>query len=134
MQRLAQGLSGLLLVVHAILAMIGIIGLIELLIAEPAWPRISNPLFPRWILLIEWPLLLGAGGAYIFCYVRRVRSIGQVMAIAYTAMATLCAVQTFAFLTHESRFREMILEYTTYALILLFLFRSHHMQEPARSR
>jgi hypothetical protein len=51
------------------------------------------------------------------------------MLIIYAAMAAMCAYETFFVLSNPSRYRAMAIEYSEYAIILLFLFRSQRMQE-----
>jgi hypothetical protein len=67
-------------------------------------------------------------------YVRRWRRLPVAMAVAYAILASQCAVHTFVFLQHDTRFREMAVEYAEYALILLYLFRPRHIAQrpPAR--
>lgn len=117
-----------LLAVHALLVVIGIGGLIEWVVEDPPWARFSNPELPRWMLLLQWLLMLGAGVFFIAGYTMRWRPLPWAMAAIYAVMASVCAVQTFIMLTNEDRFIDMGIEYAEYAVILLILFFAPFMR------
>jgi hypothetical protein len=118
-----------LLIVHGLLAVWALIGFTELFYSDVPWSRISNPLFPGSILFLQWLLTLAAAGIFIFGYITKWRHTTVALLFAYTAMAALCAIETFGFLKHDSRFLDMIIEYITYVVILIFLFRSNFFQK-----
>jgi hypothetical protein len=113
----------LLLGVHAFLGVWGLIGFAEWFSDSTPWPRVSNPLFPRDILLMQWSLVLAASVLFIGGHALRWEHTPAAMACVYAAMAALCAVQTFTWLKGDLRFVAMGAEYAAYAVILLFLFR-----------
>lgn len=120
----ARPFVALLLAVHAFLGVWALVGFYEWFAASQPWPRVSNPLFPREILFMQWALTLGAAAIFLGGYARRWRHTPTAMAWTYGAMAAVCAVQTMTYMQSEFRFVAMGLEYVAYAVILLFLFRS----------
>lgn len=130
--RVARVLAVFLVLVHAALMAIGIIGLAELLLPSTPWAPISNPAFPVPILWLEWLLLLAAGILFVFGYLLRWRYTPAAMAVAYGALAALCMIQTTWYLEGRMRYPLMVLEYLEYALILVFLFRSRYMRHRFR--
>jgi hypothetical protein len=128
MERVSQTFAVFLLLVHVFLGVWGLVGLVEWLVAEPPWTRVSHPLLPRPLLLAQWLLLLGASATFLTGYGRRWRHTPVAMAAIYACMAAVCAVQTIGFLVHDSRWREMAIEYAEYAIILAFLFRARLMR------
>ena len=124
----ARGFVIVLLIIHAGLLLIGVAGMWEWLSDSVPWPRFSNSLFPRSILLLEWLSLIGAGALFVVGYARGWRRLPVIMLVVYAVLSAQCAVHTFGFLQHDARFTEMAIEYVEYAVILLFLFRSEHLR------
>ena len=114
----------LLLAVHTFLAGWALVGFAEWFMASVPWPRVSNEQFPRLVLLAQWVLILAAAAVFLGGYATRWRHTPVALAVVYAAMAALCALQTFSYMTNDSRFVAMALEYMAYAGILVFLFRS----------
>lgn len=132
----ARIIAGLLIVVHLALAIWALVGFAEMSFTEVPWTRVSNPLFGPGMLALQWSLILIAAVAFISGYLSRWSRTPVAMAVIYGAMSLTCAWQTFFILEHDTRFREMGIEYAEYAIILLFLFFSAHARErfgrPAR--
>jgi hypothetical protein len=124
----AQALAWLLMAVHAGLGAWALVGFAELLLSEFPWARVSNPLFSRSMLLLQWTLIGTAAAVFIAGYLTRWKHTPPAMLLVYGAMAAVCAYQTFFILTSPSRFRAMAIEYLEYAVILAFLFFSTHMR------
>lgn len=120
----ARTFVAVLVAVHGFLAVWALVGFYEFFAATQPWPAVSNPLFPREILFMQWVLTLAAAGIFLGGYVLRWRYTPTAMACTYAAMAAVCAVQTMTYMQSEFRFVAMGLEYIAYAGILLFLFRS----------
>jgi hypothetical protein len=108
---------------HALLFSWAAVGLAEWIVVEVPWPAITNPLFPRWLLLPHWLAVLGASALFLLGYTRRWQKTPALLIPAYAFMAAICAVETFFFLTHSLRYVAMVLEYVAYVLILLALYR-----------
>ncbi len=113
----------LLIAVHAGLALWAAAGLVEFLL--PGWPgpALQNPLFPTWLQLLHWLAIAGGAAGFFIPRLFAPRLLVPVLAAAYAAMAVVCAVQTFGYLDHAGRFRDMALEYAAYLAILAFLHR-----------
>lgn len=120
--------AGLLVLVHVGLAAWALVGFAEMIFAELPWDRVSNPLFGPGMLALQWSLILIAAVTFIGGYATRWPRTPVAMAVIYGAMSLTCAWQTFFILVHDTRFREMGIEYAEYAIILLFLFFSTHMR------
>lgn len=118
--------AALLVLVHIGLAGWALVGVTEMLVAEVPWERVSNPLFGPGMLALQWGLILVASATFIGGYLRRWRHTPVAMAVVYGAMSLTCAWQTLFILQHDTRFREMGIEYAEYAVILVFLFFSEH--------
>jgi hypothetical protein len=126
---LSRVLGALLVVVHAALVVIGVMGLVERFTPSQPWARISNPQFTPAMLFVQWYLFIGPGVLFVVGYLTRWHRTPYAMAVAYACMASLCAYQTFFILTNDSRFTNMIIEYLEYAVILIFLFGAPAMRE-----
>jgi hypothetical protein len=125
---LIRTITVILLAVHGFLAIWALIGFAEWFSTTPPWNRVSNPLFPREVLFIQWALTLTAASAFILGYVFRCQYTPLAMACVYAAMAALCAVETIRYMESDSRFIAMGVEYLAYAGILVFLFRARIFQ------
>jgi hypothetical protein len=125
---LERVVQGVLLVVHAGLLIWALMGFAELAWMDVPWRRLSNPLFSRPMLALQWSLITAASLAFLVGFALRVPGTPVVMAGLYSAMAATCAYQTFFVLTDPSRFRAMAIEYLEYAVILAFLFLSPSMR------
>lgn len=119
----------LLLIIHGFLALWAVAGLAEMASPHVPWNRITNPLFPGGLLLAHWISVLVASTAFVAGYALRWSRMPVVMLFSYGAMAAVCAVETFGYLVHPTRFLDMSMEYATYLLILAFLFHSDAMKK-----
>ena len=126
---LARLMAWGLVAVHVGLGLWALVGFLELALPEVPWTRLSNPLFSRPMLLLQWSLITLAAMVFIGGYAWRWRHTPVAMSVVYGAMALVCAYQTFFVLTHPTRFRAMAIEYAEYSSILAFLFLSSHMRE-----
>jgi hypothetical protein len=125
---LARVVSGVLLAVHLGLGMWAAVGFIELYSPRVPWSRVSNPLFSDSMLFLQWTLIAVSSSLFVVGYVRRWKRTPLAMLLVYSAMALVCAYQTFFILTSETRFVAMAIEYLEYAVILAFLFLSKPMR------
>lgn len=126
--KLVNVVAIVLLVVHGILALWALIGFAEWFFPNTPWSRVSNDLFPQDVLFMQWALTLLAAVVFIVGYLVGWSHTPTAMACVYSAMAALCAVETFGYMESDTRFVAMALEYLAYAGILLFLFRSDLFQ------
>lgn len=125
---LIKAFGYVLLAVHGFLALWALVGFVEWFSATTPWSRVSNDLFPRDILFMQWALTLAAAALFIVGYVLGWSYTPVAMACVYASMAALCAVETFGYMESDTRFLAMGLEYLAYAGILVFLFRSSLFQ------
>jgi hypothetical protein len=121
------GVGVILVLVHIFLGIWALVGFAEWSLRSVPWPRVSNPELPRGLLFAQWALLLTAAGVFLSGYFARWPHTPWAMAAVYAAMAALCAVQTFGYLTSPTRFRAMIIEYAEYAVILWVLFATRFL-------
>lgn len=123
-----RGFAGVLIAVHTGLLAWALVGYAELILADVPWRRISNPLFSRSMLVLQWSLIAVAATTYLTGFFLRWSRTPSAMAVIYGAMALVCAYQTLFILTNPTRFRAMAIEYTEYLVILAFLFLSPYMR------
>lgn len=114
----------LLLVLHAALLVWALLGLAEYFVADPPWPPLANPLFPAWLQLAQWLVVLAASTVFLAGYALRWPWLPRAMVAAYGAMAAVCALQTTSYLEHPGRYLDMAIEYAAYLAILAWLFRA----------
>jgi hypothetical protein len=114
-----------LVAVHLGLAGWSMAGLVEWLGLPAPWPRISNPLLPRPVLLLQWIFVLTAACVFVMGYATRWRRTPWAMAACYGTMAGLCAVENVLYLGH---FGSVALEYVGYVAILWVLFRAERFR------
>jgi hypothetical protein len=120
--------QGALLLVHAALLLWALVGFAELSFADVPWRRLSNPLFSRPLLALQWTLIAAASVTLLVGFALRFPYTPAAMAGWYGAMAVTCAYQTFFILTDPGRFRAMAIEYLEYATVLAYLFLSQSMR------
>lgn len=116
----------LLVFIHFVLFVWGIGGVAELILPEVPWPTLFNPDFPRWLLPIHYGTLLFASSGFLFGYFTRWKMTPQFMALAYVLLALLCVVETFGFMTSDSKYIALIAELIAYSGILYLLFKSNY--------
>lgn len=116
-----------LLALHGGLLVWGVLGLAEFL--GVVGIGLQNEAFPPGMQALHWLAILAGGGLFLAGYAMRWQQTASTMALVYTMMATLCAVQTTDLLTHDGRYIAMVAEYLAYLAILWFLFRSSAMRD-----
>ncbi len=116
-----RAIAAVLLAVHAGLVLWAAGGLAEYLVAVPPWPRLANPLFTPVVQLLHWIAIAAGGMTFVAGFVMRWRWLPEAMIACYVLMAAVCAIETFGYLEHPSRFLDMALEYVTYSAIVVSL-------------
>ncbi len=124
LRRLDVSIITFLLLLHAGLLGWAAVGVIEMIAPRVPWPRVSNPLFPPLVLALQWATTAAGALTLLIGWVRRWPLTPLALAGAYSAMAMVCAWQTFALLVHPERFREMATEYVTYVAVIVYLLWS----------
>jgi len=112
-----------LVALHGGLLAWAVVGLAEWLATSVPWAPVSNPLFPRWVLLLHWLAVLGAAGVFLGGYFSRWPGTPYAMIPAYAFMAAVCFIETFWFLEHPYRYHAFVVEIILYIAIPLALFR-----------
>lgn len=118
-----------LLVVHVVLLFWAIGGFLEMFLPEVFWHRFTNPDFPDWLLFIHWGSVLFSSATFIFGYLTHWKKTPQLMIVAYLLMALVCVVETFGYMTSDTKYLAMIIEFTTYILILLVLYKTEYFKK-----
>ncbi|MEM6844936.1 MAG: hypothetical protein AAF944_26380 [Bacteroidota bacterium] len=117
-----KALGYLLVGVHLFLGVWAIGGSLEMVLKKIPWKPFTNPNFPNWLLVIHWGSVLFATVGFLSGYFTRWGKTPQLMTVAYGIMALVCVVETFGYMTSETKYLAMGAEYITYLLILILLF------------
>jgi hypothetical protein len=99
-------------------------GMLEWLLPEVPWPPYSNPDFSRGILFFHWATVIFASSGFLYGYFSRWRFTPRFMFIGYGLMASMCVIETFGYMTSETKYVAMGLEFAAYAVILIILHAS----------
>jgi len=119
-----RAITIVLLIVHAGLLVWAVAGFAEMAVSAVPWSSLSNPLFSPTVLFLQWTAIALGAAAFLFGYALRWRYLPQAMIACYAFMASVCAYETVALLTHSARYTDMALEYVTYIAIVVYLFVS----------
>lgn len=127
--RLSQGFEYL--IVLASLIMLGwvLLGFLEYFTGLAPLMPLQNPTFPAGMQTIHWVLITTSGATFLTGYVLRWPYTPIAMLVMFTALATMCAVQTFDMLENPDRYRNFVQECINYIIISIYLFRSRRMQD-----
>ena len=106
----------------------GGLGFLEYFFGIAPLMPLQNPTFPKGTQFLHWLLILASGSIYLIGYFARWRSTPFAMVIIYAMLATLCAVETFDFMTNPGRFGSFIFECIAYVGISIYLFHSQRMR------
>lgn len=127
---------GLTMAIHMVLALWAAGGLLEWVAGDIAWLQLNNPEIPRPILLAQWVLSLGTALIFVVGVILRLPGTPLAVVIGYTLMAAVCALETTRYLTSDTRYLAMALEYVTYVAIGMCLYRlpefTHRFTQQAR--
>ena len=106
----------------------GALGMVEYLFQFAPLMPLQNANFPAGTQLIHWILITSSGGVYLAGYATRWRHTPFAMAILFAMLTTLCAVETFDFMTRPDRYAAFTREMIYYILIVVYLHRSKRMR------
>jgi hypothetical protein len=106
----------------------GGLGFLEYFTGMTPLVPLQNPTFPRGTQFIHWLLISASGTIYLAGYFTRWKHTPFAMVVIYAMLATLCAVETFDFMTKPGRYGSFIRECIGYVGISIYLFRSQRMR------
>lgn len=115
-------LGYLLVVIHVMLGIWAVGGILEMIVSKVPWKPFTNPEFPGWVLVIHWTSVLFAATVFLFGYFGRWKLTPYLMVAAYGAMALVCLIETFGFMTSKYKYVAMVAELVTYTIIVVLLF------------
>lgn len=127
--RFSQGFDYLVVLASVIMLGWGLLGWLEYFTGLAPLMPLQNETFPPGMQTLHWILITASGAAYLVGYVTRWRYTPIAMLVMFTALATMCAVQTFDMLENPDRYRNFVQECINYIVISIYLFRSKRMRD-----
>lgn len=112
--------------IHLLLGVWSLGGFIEMLLDDVPWSPFTNPQFPNWLLLFHWGSVLFASVSFCYGYLTHWPKTPLYMSVAYALMALVCVVETFGYMTSDSKYLAMAAEYAAYIFILFLLYKSDY--------
>lgn len=119
----------LLVLIHIFLLLWSTGGSIEMISAKVPWTPYTNPDFPRWLLPIHLGSVMITSIGFLFGYFTGWSKTPEFMLAAYTMLFTICIIETFGFMTSQSKYFAMVAELVTYTFILFSLFKHKYFIE-----
>lgn len=116
----------LLVIIHLFLLGWSIGGFSEMLFSSVPWTPFTNQDFPSWWLPAHWGSVLITSIGFLYGYFTSWKKTPQFMLATYLMLAIVCAIETFGFLTNDTKYIFMATEYVAYILILILLFRTKY--------
>ena len=129
MARLSQGFGYLIVLASAIMLGWGLLGFLEYFTGLAPLMPLQNAAFPPGMQTLHWILITASGSTNLAGYVLRWSVTPIAMLVMFTALATMCAVQTFDMLENSDRYRNFVQECFNYIIISIYLFRSKRMRD-----
>ncbi len=127
MKHVSMLVSYLILLASGVMFGWGLLGLLEYLFGFAPLMPLQNPNFPPGTQLIHWIVILASGSVYLIGYITRWKHTPFAMVVMFAMLTTLCAVETFDFMTRPDRYGAYAREVTYYVLMSVFLLRSKRM-------
>jgi hypothetical protein len=122
----------LLLLISAVLAGWGVLGLLEYFFPDAIVLGLQNEKFPAGLQFLHFFSIFVTGAIFIGGYLNRWRQTPFATVVMYAVLATLCFIETVdheAFGSGATRFIPMVIEYVAYLGFSVYLLRSstlHH--------
>ena len=101
-------------------------GAIEMTSSNLPWTPYTNPDFPRWLLPIHWGSVIITSLGFLFGYFTGWSKTPEFLLAAYTMLFTICVIETFGFMTSQTKYIAMGAELVTYTIILSLLFKHEY--------
>ena len=121
--------SYLLVLVSTFMTAWGALGLLEYFTGLAPVVPLQNPVFPSGLQLMHFVAIFTSGAVFLTGYFTRWRGTPLAMVVCFTALASLCSIETLDFLTNSDRYVRFAQEVFYYVVISIYLFRSKLMQE-----
>ena len=128
-QRLSQGFEYVIVFASVIMLGWGVLGFLEYFTGLAPVMPLQNATFPLGMQTLNWIGITASGATFLVGYVLRWRFTPIAMLVMFSALATMCAVQTFDMLETPDRYRNFVQECFNYIIISVYLFRSKRMQD-----
>ena len=106
----------------------GLLGLLEYCFGFAPLMPLQNANFPPGTQLVHWIVILTTGSVYLIGYFTRWKHTPFAMVVLFSMLKTLCAIETFDFMTRPDRHSAYVREVTYYVLMSVFLLRSARMR------
>ena len=129
MDRISQGFEYLIVLASIIMLGWGLLGFMEYMTGLAPLMPLPNATFPIGMQTLHWILITASGATFLIGYVLRWRFTPIAMLVMFTALATMCAVQTFDMLESPDRYRNFVQECINYIVLSIYLFRSKRMRD-----
>ena len=107
----------------------GVLGFLEYFTGLAPVTGLQNINFPNGTQFIHWLLITASGATFLVGYITRWKHTPIVKVVLYAMLATMCAIQTFDFMTEPWRYRSFVTEIIMYILNSVFLLKSSLMKE-----
>ncbi|HAG92186.1 MAG TPA: hypothetical protein DCL41_09950 [Bdellovibrionales bacterium] len=118
----------LILGAHVVLGLWGAFGFIEYFTGLQVIGPLQNPNFPSGTQFIHWVLATASGFGFLVGYLLKWKHTPTLMVVLYACLTTLCFIETFDFMTKESKYTLFVIEVVEYVAISLYLFQSQRMK------
>ena len=129
LDRLSQGFEYLIVLASVIMLGWGLLGFLEYFTGLAPLIPLQNETFPVGMQTLHWILITTSGTTYLLGYFLRWSYTPIAMLVMFTALTTMCAVQTFDMLETPDRYVNFVQESVNYIIISVYLFRSRRMRD-----
>lgn len=114
----------ILFLIHLVLFCWSVGGFLETILPEVFWKPFTNTAFPDWLLILHWSSILFASAVFIYGYSTHWRKTPMLMTAGYIFMSIVCVIETFGYMTSDTKYIAMATELLAYIIILLLLYRT----------
>ncbi len=129
MDRTSRGFEFLIVLASMIMLGWGLLGFLEYFTGFAPLMPLQNATFPVGMQTLHWILITASGATFLLGYFLCWSFTPIAMLVMFTALATMCAVQTFDMLESPDRYRNFVQECINYIIISIYLFRSKRMRD-----
>ncbi|MDJ0832577.1 MAG: hypothetical protein QNJ69_03585 [Gammaproteobacteria bacterium] len=107
----------------------GVLGFLEYFFDIVLFIPLQNASFPSGTQFFHWLIITLSGTVYLVGYFTRWKFTPIAMMILFSMLATMCFIQTFDFMTNDSRYFDLAREVLYYIVMSVYLVKSRRMQE-----